>query len=321
MARTQARILCTTWDDPDFLALDQAAQRMYLFLISQRDLNHAGLLPLRIRRWASKAPDLTADDVQAILDRLEADRFILTDADTEELLIRTLVRNDGVYKQPRVMIRMREDAKQIGSPRLVAAFRAEMERLPLHELSDQPSGRNGDEPSVREVVWGIVRSLLEAMPEPSPDPPPTPSTGVSDTHTDTPDEGSTEPPYVRAPAFLLPPSSVPHPPATTLVAATPPRRGAKTALPDDWAPTDDHRKFAEEHGVDLAAEVFAFRNHAAANDRRQVRWGAAFNTWLANASKWAPRNSPTRSTTDDRVNGWLALAQPPEPPDIFGEIA
>lgn len=110
-----------------------------------------------------------------------------------------------------------------------------------------------------------------------------------------------------------------------------PRRSTATAIPDDWTPTDEHRTYAAEHGLDLTAETDAFKFHAHANDRRQVRWNSAFSGWLANSAKWSAgrKSAPTRGGTDERVAGHLALAhrlhdqqqQLTQRPNPFGEIA
>lgn len=202
MARTHGRIMATIWNDPDFLALEEGPQRLYLFLLSQPDLSHAGLVPMRIRRWAKKAANLTTADIEKHLGTLEAARFIVTDDETEEVLIRTFVRGDGVYKQPKVMLRMREDARQIESAHLRAAFSAELHRLPIDELSTAGTGRDGDGPSTQESVRQVVDTLCADFDTPGK----YPSAGVSDTHPDTP--------RVRAGAFPQPPSPIPHPPST-----------------------------------------------------------------------------------------------------------
>lgn len=62
-----------------------------------------------------------------------------------------------------------------------------------------------------------------------------------------------------------------------------PRRKPERALPEDWKPTAKHAALASERGVDLSSEAFRFRAHAAANDRRQRDWGAAFTMWLSKA--------------------------------------
>ncbi|NUO92760.1 MAG: hypothetical protein HOQ18_18335 [Dermatophilaceae bacterium] len=190
--------MAAIWSDPDFIAMRATAQRMFMFLLSQPDLSHAGLLPMRVNRWAKKAEDLTARTVRSELDYLAERDYVVVDEDTEDVLIRTMVRNDGVYKQPKVMIRMREDARQIESPMLRAAFRQELDRLPLHELSDRPGGPNADQPSTRSQVQAVVDTLRADFADVAG----YPSAGVSDT------------PHVRAGAFHLPPTTVPQPPST-----------------------------------------------------------------------------------------------------------
>lgn len=175
MARTSARILASIWDDPEFLALRSTQQRLYLFLLSQRNLDHAGLLPLTLRRWAGKAKSLTAAGLKRDLAGLAEARFIVVDFDTEEVLIRTFVRGDGVYKQPRLMGAMVSAAEEISSPVLRRALLDEVERLPLNELSDEPS--KGDGPSIRRQVEEHVEALRSsfALPEATPTPCPSPS--------------------------------------------------------------------------------------------------------------------------------------------------
>lgn len=78
---------------------------------------------------------------------------------------------------------------------------------------------------------------------------------------------------------------------------SPPKRAPETRLPDDWEPTLSARKYASMNAIHLGHEVEQFRNHAAANDRRQRNWDAAFRTWLGNAKKWSrPQQSPMSRT-------------------------
>ena len=61
------------------------------------------------------------------------------------------------------------------------------------------------------------------------------------------------------------------------------RKAPETPIPDDWTPTDAHRKRAADLGVDIDHEAQQFRAHAEAHDRRCARWNAAFTQWLGNA--------------------------------------
>ncbi|MFI1928303.1 hypothetical protein [Streptomyces sp. NPDC020377] len=193
MARGHGRILTSIWEDSDFLTLDEREQRLYLFLISQPNLNHAGLLPLTLRRWSRKASGLNSAELEKRLQALEETRFIVVDDDTEELLIRSFVRNDGVWRMPKVMGAMVSGALEISSRRLQAALLAEMDRIPLTELNDDPTKMKGqDGPSIRQQVATHIETLRKAFRTPEPDPSRGGSATPSGTPSDTPDEGDTE---------------------------------------------------------------------------------------------------------------------------------
>lgn len=103
MARGHGRILTSIWEDADFLTLTQEQQRLYLFLISQPNLNHAGLLPLTLRRWSSGARDLDEYDLRMALRALESNGFVEIDSDAEELYVCNYFRHAGIGGQPRVV--------------------------------------------------------------------------------------------------------------------------------------------------------------------------------------------------------------------------
>jgi hypothetical protein len=168
MARGHGRVLTRIWEDPEFTPLSAEAQRLYLFLISQPNLNHAGLLPLTLKRWSLKAGGLTPGILRAQLAVLAERRFIVIDEDTEELLVRSFVRNDGVWKQPQVMGAMVSGALEISSRVLRWALLDEVDRIPLDELSDEP-GRRGASP--RQEVSGHIAALRAAFGDMGPRPP------------------------------------------------------------------------------------------------------------------------------------------------------
>lgn len=96
-----------------------------------------------------------------------------------------------------------------------------------------------------------------------------------------------------------PGGTVPEEPEDTLVDATPapaaPRRNRRqpeTPIPDDWKPTEAHRRLADERGVSLQYEAEQFRLHALAHDRRLVRWDAGFSQWLRKAQPRAATGRP-----------------------------
>jgi hypothetical protein len=289
MARAHGRVLSSIWEDEDFIALPQEQQRLYLFLISQPNLNHAGLLPVTLKRWARKAAGLTSSELDAQLRALDEARFVVLDDDTEELLIRSFVRNDAVWKQPRVMGAMVSGAMEIESPKLRLALLAEMDRLPLDELSVEPvktkDGRTY--PSIREQVAEHVEALRKVLhtpsergsgtpsktPSVSPSAPPSETPSVPESETDTEhnsptsentsndplpeppregdSEGDTEPPYARGRGRARPRVS-PTPSPTP----TPEKRGGGRAS----TPTDTPTTLPDDFAVNDAMRRWAKRD-------------------------------------------------------------
>jgi hypothetical protein len=112
MARDYARIMTAIWKNKEFRSLTEQQQRAYLFLVTQPDISAAGVLPLRVRRWADCASSSTPDGLAQLFKELEAGRFIVVDWDKEELLIRSFIRWDGGFNNPKrrpVIIRAAEE--------------------------------------------------------------------------------------------------------------------------------------------------------------------------------------------------------------------
>ncbi|MBD3549824.1 MULTISPECIES: hypothetical protein [Streptomyces] len=239
MARGHGRILTSIWEDTDFTELDESEQRLYLFLISQPNLNHAGLLDLTLRRWSRKARGLSVGELEKRIHALEQARFIVVDDDTEELLIRSFIRNDGVWKQPKVMGAAVSGALEISSKRLQQALLAEMDRIPLDELSDEPTKvrAGGEGPSIRRQVQNHIEDLRRAFGTPTPDPTGrgsvTPSAPPSGTPSDTPAEGGPKgSTRGRAPASRA------HSPAPAPTPTTNPVEDVWAEEPSETEPTE-----------------------------------------------------------------------------------
>lgn len=138
MARDHARIYLRIWNDEEFINLSLAAKMIYLQLMTQVKLSYAGVLDLAAKRWARPHPDLDLTEVRGALSELDAARFVVIDQDTEELLVRTFIRNDELYKQPNVLRGALRVAFEIESPILRAALAAELRRLPVEITGPAP---------------------------------------------------------------------------------------------------------------------------------------------------------------------------------------
>ncbi|MFJ7963182.1 hypothetical protein [Streptomyces sp. NPDC096324] len=326
MARGHGRILTSVWEDTDFLDLDEREQRLYLFLISQPNLNHAGLLDLTLRRWSRKARGLTSADLEKLLQSLETSHFIVMDDDTEELLIRSFVRNDGVWRMPKVMGAMVSGAMEISSPRLQAALLAEMDRIPLDELSDEPTKLKGqDGPSIRQQIANHIETLRKAFGTPDPDPSRmgsrTPSTPPSGTPSDTPAEGDSEGgpkgstrgragasrAHSPAPAPAPTPAPAPNPVVVEVGEKTSgssaPGAERPDGLPlapidvDGFVVTDVMRAWAlRTYGtaVDIEYSTAQFVSHYRSTGARRSSWPDAWQKWIRDDAKRAAERRSNR---------------------------
>lgn len=169
MARTYGAIYTNIWRNQDWRTLGHAEQYLYMALVSQAKLNRAGLLEYSPRRWAEACGDLTPAEVEVAVKNLEQRRYVVLDESTNELLIRTYVRNDGAWKQPKVMASVVSAANEIDSPKLRRALLLELDRIPVHELSDTPAA-NGSA-SIRAKVENCIAQLRVILDDGEPDDP------------------------------------------------------------------------------------------------------------------------------------------------------
>lgn len=90
------------------------------------------------------------------------------------------------------------------------------------------------------------------------------------------------------------------------------RKGNATSIPSDWTPTPEHAALAVKRGVDLSLQADRFRAHADANDRRAVRWNAAFTQWLLGSN-------PDRSAISRQGSLAVGRAEPKRPEDYAAD--
>lgn len=108
MARSEARIFTRIWDpEDDFVHLDAGPQRMYMLLLSQPGLSLCGVIDFTPKRWAGLAANTTTRTVGRDLEALQSQHKIVVDRASEELWIRSYLKNDpGVFKSPNLVVGM-----------------------------------------------------------------------------------------------------------------------------------------------------------------------------------------------------------------------
>lgn len=131
MSRFYANIATAIWRNDDFKALHKDAQRIYLMLATQPDISAAGILSLNVTRWASRSVNDTREEVVTALQELQAARFVIFDIGTEELLVRSFVRWDKGYGNPKRRPVIKRAAQEVESEAIRRALAAEFVRLDL----------------------------------------------------------------------------------------------------------------------------------------------------------------------------------------------
>ncbi|KFU77785.1 hypothetical protein SAMN04489729_0822 [Amycolatopsis lurida] len=197
MARDHARLDLNIWDKDDFRALSREAKLLYIQLFSQRKLSYAGVLDLAVKRWNRPHADLDLTEMRAALSELDAARFVVIDQDTEELLVRSFIRSDELYKQPNMLRGALRVAFDIESPILRAALAAELRRLPAHVTGPAPAIAANELEAGAPELPPVVKAAMTVRPSgrPSPAGRPPRQDGASE-----PDSGGAITPGIDQPA-------------------------------------------------------------------------------------------------------------------------
>jgi hypothetical protein len=128
MANAAGFIQESIWRDAHWRQLSRSSQALYMQLLSQKELDCAGILPLQPNKWAKGCDGLTVDQVWADLKELQRELFVFFDIETDETFVRTYIRNSNVIKVPNMMKSALRAALLVGSevikPLLAAELRA-----------------------------------------------------------------------------------------------------------------------------------------------------------------------------------------------------
>jgi hypothetical protein len=153
--------MMSAWVDGDFTSLSRRAQGTYFFLVSQPDLNRAGVLTMALNRWASRSAENDRAMILADLAELASAEFIVVDESQEEVLVRSYVRWDEGWKSPNIMLSVAAAAQQVTSETLRAVIAEEMSRIDTSTLSDKVNDKTGR--STREFIETVIAKCVEGL--------------------------------------------------------------------------------------------------------------------------------------------------------------
>lgn len=155
MANAAGFIQESIWRDSHWRSLSRTAQATYMQLLSQKELDCAGVLPLQVFKWAKGCDSVTEADIWADLEELQRERFVFFDMDSDEAFIRTYIRNSNVIKSPNMMKSALRSARLVASEPIRVVLAAEL----------RATGREDAEKVAQEL--NPLETLSEPFPNPS----------------------------------------------------------------------------------------------------------------------------------------------------------
>ncbi|KZM75784.1 hypothetical protein [Nocardia terpenica] len=308
MPREYAAVRLDIWADEDFKTLSPAAQHLYFVLLTDPKLSKVGVTDWRPIRLVARARGWTLEDICEAAVELAERLYIVIDEATEEVLIRTFVKHDGVLKQPNAAVTMANDYAAVSSDPIRAVFIHELfklnglrpeykgwskervqallhrpqidprkyptgfphRRTDLAVVDDQAAARSADP----------VSTAAEAVPNPSVKPSRIPS--------DNPSAKASGNPSVKG--------YVPEPepkPSTSDDVEGRKSRPRSALLPENWMPPETAiaAMRTECPTVDLESEHRKFVDHWRSKAERRADWTAAWRNWIRRAAESGHRTT------------------------------
>lgn len=189
-----AQIRPDMWLDDEWRALTPSAQHLYLALLTDPERSYCGVVDWRPARIVQRAAEWSVLEVMRAAVELSYAFFLVFDQDTEEVLVRSFMRHDGLLHQPRMAVSVANSFGVIGSNKIRSVVVHELGRLkkewPDLDAWEKPQMKtvlrqNASDPKSLEVdldmplgvdlgvVLGLTQSSVSGLPTTTPAPTPT----------------------------------------------------------------------------------------------------------------------------------------------------
>lgn len=133
MAGEHTKMNRDIWSSDEFLDLSRNAQHLYFVLWTHPKRSFCGSVDWHPGRLAAFASDLTTDLVIESAIELARNLFVAVDLDTEEALVRSWIKHDGLYRQPNMAVAMAKDRAGLASRGLRGIVVHEVAKLVIAE--------------------------------------------------------------------------------------------------------------------------------------------------------------------------------------------
>jgi len=286
MPRDRANIRTDIWGDSDWRQLSFGAQWLYNYVLTHGTLNAVGVADWRPARAQGVAAGLTRPILNAFVRELTDAFFLVLDEHTEEVLVRSFFRHDGILTNPNMLATIKRDFAAVSSPLLLGVIAHEANRL----RTEYPAGITKKfNPWDRSELTTLLKSSqidarTHALSRPAEDMPPT--LFEEDTPSGTPSDTPSPRGSGRGSGTTTATSTSTKEPLSSALAAD-----GGVLIPDDWSPNQKHRDKAKSLNLDVDRESARFIEHANRTVRRLKNWNAGFTNWLKQQAMYAQQRA------------------------------
>lgn len=202
--KDHARINLDIWGDDDWLDLTPPAQHLYFVLWTSPQLSYCGTGDWHPGKIAAKAKGWTPTDVDIAAAELSAELFLVIDTDTDEFILRSWMKHDGLWRTPNMAVSMAMARAELASRSLrgvvvheVAKIKARDPKssswdrdavvkmlsqtavdpasLPRYNPACNPPPNGGGNPDRNSAAKGYTRNGSNPTANPGPTPAPSPA--------------------------------------------------------------------------------------------------------------------------------------------------
>jgi len=304
MPRDHTRIHTDIWGDDDWLDLSPEAQHLY-FVLYTGPPSFCGAGDWQPKKIAARAKGWTPELVTRAAAELQEGLFLLLDLDTDEYLLRSWVKHDGLYRVQNMAVSVANARAALASRKLRGVVVFEVSKLQVSE----PLLESWKKDAVAKML--TQKAVDPAEQEwPSPWVSPRASSKASPCDSSSPTEEPSPSPSGRA-------TPSPTPAINSNSSSEGPRKRGHR-LSEDWMPSEEviQQMSSERPDVDLRMEHRKFIDYWKAKtgkDATKLDWDATFRNWIRNA-RTAPHLKAVvngMATSDLRVAQVQALKKTP----------
>ncbi|CQD15802.1 hypothetical protein BN970_03327 [Mycolicibacterium conceptionense] len=156
--KDHSEINLAIWGDDDWLDLTPPAQHLYFVLWTSPQLSYCGAGEWHPGRIAAMSKGWTAQSVEAAAAEISRELFLIIDTNTEEFLLRSWIKHDGLWRKPNMAVSMANARAALASRTLRGVVVHEVQKIKARNEADAKA--NSD--VIVSAGWGreAVKELL-----------------------------------------------------------------------------------------------------------------------------------------------------------------